>query len=53
MARDFGTGPVVVAEFGDGGAGAADAALDWLEHELPNLMSVLRIARAAGIPALG
>ncbi|MFG3526319.1 ATP-binding protein [Streptomyces sp. NPDC047917] len=57
MARDYGPDPVVVAEFGDGGAGggtgAADAALDWLEHELPNLMAVLRIARPAGIPALG
>ncbi|MEL5955559.1 NB-ARC domain-containing protein [Streptomyces sp. CLV115] len=53
MARDYGPGPVVVAEFGDGGTGAADAALDWLEHELPNLMAVLRIARPAGIPALG
>ncbi|MFF2897802.1 ATP-binding protein [Streptomyces sp. NPDC057966] len=56
MARDFGPGPVVDAGFGDGRAGddgAADAALDWLEHELPNLMAVLRIARPAGIPALG
>ncbi|MFD7615392.1 ATP-binding protein [Streptomyces sp. NPDC059802] len=57
MDRDYGPGPVVVAGFGDGtagdDAGGTDAALDWLEHELPNLMAVLRLARSAGIPALG
>ncbi|MFD0338569.1 ATP-binding protein [Streptomyces sp. NPDC127117] len=53
MARDHGPGPAVLADFGDGpGIGDADAALDWLELELPNLMAVLRLARSAGIPAL-
>ncbi|WP_399891013.1 ATP-binding protein [Streptomyces sp. BBFR51] len=44
MARDYGPGPVVVAEVGPG----PEAALDWLERELPNLMAVLQQAPAAG-----
>ncbi|MFF9567827.1 ATP-binding protein [Streptomyces sp. NPDC014685] len=48
MARSYGPGPSVVADFGDG----PDAALDWLELELPNLMAVLRQARSAGVPEL-
>ena len=47
LARDYGpgSGPVVAADVGAG----PDAALDWLERELPNLMAVLRRARTAGI----
>ncbi|WP_329194463.1 ATP-binding protein [Streptomyces sp. NBC_01435] len=54
LARYYGPGPVVVADFGDGSGSCAgeDAALDWLELELPNLMAVLRLARSAGVPAL-
>ncbi|MGP3953588.1 ATP-binding protein [Streptomyces sp. 7N604] len=48
MRRDYGAGPVVTADFGDG----AEDALDWLERELPNLMAVIRRARAAGFPAV-
>ncbi|MCF0078707.1 ATP-binding protein [Streptomyces lomondensis] len=48
MARDYGPGPVVVADVGDD----AEAALDWLERELPNLMAVLRQARPAGFPTV-
>ncbi|MFD7064575.1 ATP-binding protein [Streptomyces sp. NPDC059906] len=44
MARDYGPGPVVVAEVGPG----PEAALDWLERELPNLMAVLHQAADAG-----
>ncbi|MFF7652776.1 ATP-binding protein [Streptomyces sp. NPDC007983] len=36
------------ADFGEG----TDAALDWLEGELPNLMAVIRIARPAGFPTV-
>ncbi|MGW0842502.1 ATP-binding protein [Streptomyces sp. NPDC002787] len=42
--RSYGPGPVVE---GDPGSGPR-AALDWLERELPQLMSVIRRARAAG-----
>ncbi|MFE9460537.1 ATP-binding protein [Streptomyces californicus] len=35
-----------------GGQTAADAALDWLGRELPNLMAVVRRARALGAPEL-
>ncbi|MFJ4562438.1 ATP-binding protein [Streptomyces caelestis] len=49
MARDYGAGPVVVADVGDD----AEAALDWLERELPSLMAVIRQARAAGFPTVG
>ncbi|MEH0634317.1 NB-ARC domain-containing protein [Streptomyces bottropensis] len=45
-ARSYGPGPVVE---GDPGPGPR-AALDWLERELPQLMAVLRRARAAGAP---
>jgi tetratricopeptide (TPR) repeat protein len=48
MARDFGPGPVVTADVGEN----AQAALDWLERELPALMSVLRVARLAGFPTV-
>ncbi|MFC9181661.1 ATP-binding protein [Streptomyces globisporus] len=34
------------------GQTAAEAALDWLERELPNLMAVVRHARAMGAPEL-
>ncbi|AXE85982.1 tetratricopeptide repeat protein [Streptomyces sp. Go-475] len=49
MARDYGAGPVVVADVGDD----AEAALDWLERELRNLMAVIRQARPAGFPTVG
>jgi len=42
--RSYGPGPVITEDFGDG----IRAALDWLERELPNLMVVIRRARAAG-----
>ncbi|MFJ3668898.1 ATP-binding protein [Streptomyces sp. NPDC090106] len=48
MARDFGPGPVVVADVGRN----AEAALDWLERELPQLMAVLRRSRAEGSPTV-
>ena len=48
MARDYGPGPVVVAEVGPG----TEAALDWLERELPNLMAVLHRAPADGFPTV-
>ncbi len=48
MARDYGPSPVVVADVGDG----PETALDWLERELPNLMAVLRQARAHGFPTV-
>lgn len=41
LPRDHGPGPVLTEEFGAG----AEAALDWQERELPNLMAVLRLAR--------
>ncbi|WP_037664261.1 tetratricopeptide repeat protein, partial [Streptomyces aurantiacus] len=43
MARDHGPGPVLTEDFGTG----PEAALDWQERELPNLMAVLRGARTA------
>ncbi|TGB08290.1 tetratricopeptide repeat protein [Streptomyces sp. MZ04] len=49
MDRDYGEGPVHAADFGDD----PGSALDWLEHELPNLMAVLRRARPAGFPTVG
>ncbi|MEU9451962.1 tetratricopeptide repeat protein [Streptomyces sp. NPDC048277] len=49
MARDYGPGPLATASVGDD----AEAALDWLEQELPNLMAVIRQARAAGFPTVG
>ncbi|MFC8520511.1 ATP-binding protein [Streptomyces sp. NPDC057257] len=48
LARDFGAGPVVVAEVGED----AETALDWLERELPTLMAVLHRARPAGFPSI-
>ncbi|BBC33884.1 putative regulator protein [Streptomyces graminofaciens] len=45
--RSYGPGPVVE---GDPGPGPR-AALDWLERELPQLMAVIRHARAAGAAA--
>ncbi|MGW0755573.1 ATP-binding protein [Streptomyces sp. NPDC002814] len=47
--RSFGPGPVVVEDFGEG----AQAALDWLERELPTLLAVIRRARTAGVPDVG
>ncbi len=41
MARDHGPGPVVTEDFGEG----PEAALDWQERELPNLMAVIRQGR--------
>ncbi|MFF0224364.1 ATP-binding protein [Streptomyces sp. NPDC004629] len=49
MARDYGPGPVVTADVGD----HAEAALDWLERELPSLMAVIRRSRSAGFPTVG
>lgn len=43
MARDHGPGPVLTEEFGTG----PQAALDWQERELPNLMAMVRLARGA------
>ncbi|MGW6008143.1 ATP-binding protein [Streptomyces sp. NPDC055210] len=48
MARDYGFVPVVVAEVGPG----SEAALDWLERELPNVMAVIHQARSAGFPTV-
>lgn len=48
MARDYGPTPVVVAEVGPG----PEAALDWLERELPTLMAVLQQASGAGLPTV-
>ncbi|WP_225848192.1 tetratricopeptide repeat protein [Streptomyces sp. HPF1205] len=48
MAREYGPGPVPVAEFGD----SAEAALDWLERELPNAIAVIRACRTSGLPML-
>jgi tetratricopeptide (TPR) repeat protein len=49
MARDYATQPAVPADVGDD----AEAALDWLERELPNLMAVIRRSRAEGFPTVG
>ncbi|WP_370592906.1 tetratricopeptide repeat protein [Streptomyces sp. NBRC 110028] len=47
--RSYGEeGEPVPAGFGEG----TDAALDWLEGELPNLMAVIRVARPAGFPTV-
>ncbi|CAL9472561.1 tetratricopeptide repeat protein [Streptomyces sp. enrichment culture] len=46
LPRDLGPDPVTPADLG----GDPGRALDWLEHELPNLMAVLRTARADGWP---
>ncbi|MFC9424140.1 ATP-binding protein [Streptomyces sp. NPDC056987] len=48
MARDYGAGPVVVADVGLD----SEAALDWLERELPNLMALIHQARSAGFPTV-
>ncbi|QIB42941.1 ATP-binding protein [Streptomyces aureoverticillatus] len=48
MARDHGAGPVLTEDFGEG----TEAALDWQERELPNLMAVIRRARTA-FPTVG
>ncbi|MCW8096075.1 ATP-binding protein [Streptomyces tauricus] len=48
MARDYGSASVVVADVGPG----SEAALDWLERELPNLMAVIHQARSAGFPTV-
>ncbi|MFJ4831188.1 ATP-binding protein [Streptomyces sp. NPDC088747] len=48
MARDYGTVPLVVADVGPD----SDAALDWLERELPTLMAVIHQARSAGFPTV-
>ncbi|WSX56305.1 tetratricopeptide repeat protein [Streptomyces sp. NBC_00986] len=49
MPRNYGADPVVTANVGHD----AEAALDWLERELPNLMAVIRQSRSAGIPTVG
>ncbi|MDO0931534.1 NB-ARC domain-containing protein [Streptomyces sp. DG2A-72] len=48
MTRDYGAGPVVSANVGRD----PQAALDWLERELGNVMAVVRQARAAGFPTV-
>ncbi|MER7795044.1 tetratricopeptide repeat protein [Streptomyces sp. NPDC097640] len=48
MPRGYGPGPVITADLGDDTEGA----LDWLESELPNLMTVIHRARPAGFPAV-
>ncbi|KUL32491.1 ATP-binding protein [Streptomyces regalis] len=47
--RSFGPGPVVIEDFGEG----VQAALDWLDRELPTLLAVIRRASAAGAPEAG
>jgi tetratricopeptide (TPR) repeat protein len=47
--RSFATDRVVTEDLAEG----AQAALGWLERELPALMEVVRRARAAGVPAAG
>lgn len=49
LEREFEPECVVEEDFGPRGA---EAALDWLEGELPNLMAVVRIARPVGAPEL-
>ncbi|MFJ9524715.1 ATP-binding protein [Streptomyces cyaneofuscatus] len=49
LERGFEPECVVEEDFGQRGA---EAALDWLEGELPNLMAVVRIARPVGAPEL-
>ncbi|MEU0377932.1 MULTISPECIES: ATP-binding protein [Streptomyces] len=49
LEREFEPECVVEEDFGQRGA---EAALDWLEGELPNLMAVVRIARPVGAPEL-
>ncbi|WP_044364198.1 ATP-binding protein [Streptomyces natalensis] len=48
LPRPFGPGPVVAEDLGDD----AEAALDWLERELTNVMALVRSARTAGFPQL-
>ncbi|WNE95556.1 NB-ARC domain-containing protein [Streptomyces luomodiensis] len=48
MPRSYGAGSVITADLGDD----AEGALDWLELELPNLMTVIQRARPAGFPAV-
>ncbi|NEB39589.1 NB-ARC domain-containing protein [Streptomyces sp. SID14515] len=51
--RDVGPGSVAEEDFGPvDGRTEAEAALDWLERELPNLMAVVRLARPLGAPEL-
>ncbi|MEV7912937.1 ATP-binding protein [Streptomyces griseus] len=51
--RDAGPGSVAEEDFGPvDGRTEAEAALDWLERELPNLMAVVRLARPMGAPEL-
>ncbi|MCX4655211.1 tetratricopeptide repeat protein [Streptomyces microflavus] len=53
LERDFEPECVVEEDFGAvGGQAEAEAALDWLERELPNLMAVVRLARRMGAPEL-
>ncbi|MFD8615892.1 ATP-binding protein [Streptomyces sp. NPDC059513] len=53
LEREFEPEAVVQEDFGPvGGQREAEAALDWLERELPNLMVVVRLARPMGAPAL-
>ncbi|WP_217554395.1 tetratricopeptide repeat protein [Streptomyces sp. GbtcB6] len=48
MARDYGSDPVFIADVG----ADSEAALDWQERELPNLMSVIRHSLSAGFPTV-
>ncbi|MCL6287889.1 NB-ARC domain-containing protein [Streptomyces sp. 43Y-GA-1] len=57
LERDFGRdgapGAVAEEDFGPvDGRTEAEAALDWLERELPNLMAMVRLARPMGAPEL-
>lgn len=53
LERDFEPESVVEEDLGPmGGQTEAEAALDWLERELPNLMAVVRLARPMGAPEL-
>lgn len=48
MARDYGTARVIIADVGPD----SEAALDWMERELPTLMAVIHQARSAGFPTV-
>ncbi len=53
LERDFEPESVVEEDLGAvDGQTEAEAALDWLERELPNLMAVVRLARPMGAPEL-
>ncbi|MET8180848.1 tetratricopeptide repeat protein [Streptomyces sp. NPDC005336] len=52
LGRTYGDDPPVVRDFGDSDGDPGDTALAWLDHELLNLMAVLKSARRAGYPCV-